>query len=267
MCCRSFSRAVAAEVPLQPDFLRGWHTTVLFGYIWYFKEWKVSALLWASCRWKRNSSDHGHPRASGMAHHLGTFKKWLSQHPLKKVREGTRSCLWCSTLNVNFKNVDPPYPVISSAVQLNLGGQSIEGQQKVYTCTMARCQNRAPTRYTAFSQPHPFPHHMWAFRIDGKKMQSLPSPLPAMFFKAAWKQKNLEQSDGWACSLLQFSVLCLPTWRAEKLGWDKQPLIPPFASPGKVPFGLWREKLYGQLSLSTGPRLLFVAQRRKHAVA
>lgn len=109
-----------------------------------------------------------------MAHHLVTFKKWLSQHPLEKVREGTRSCLWCSTLNVNFKNVDPPYPVISSAIQLNLGGQSTEGQQKVYTCTIARCQNRAPTRYTAFSQPHPFPHHMWAFRIDGKKCNPFP---------------------------------------------------------------------------------------------
>lgn len=168
-------------------------------------------------------------------------------------------------LNVNFKNMNPPYPYISSAIQLSLGEQGTEVQKNFSTLAIVRCQNRDPTRYTTFSQPHPFPHLIWCSEKMGEKMQSLPSPLPAMFFKTPWKQPNLQQKDGWACSLLQFAVHCLSTWRAGKLGWDKQPLTAAPGSPGKVPFRPWREKLYGQLSLSTGRRLLFVAQR-KYAV-
>lgn len=199
------------------------------------------------------------PLASGMVHHLGTSKRFTAIIAPSGNSEGVRKILpLVQQLNVNFKNMNPPYPFISSAIQLKLGRQGTKSSKKSTPKQLLDVRTGIPQDTLHF-------HSLTCFPILyglSEKMAKKCSPFPPHSLPCFLKQQNLEQSDGWGFILLQFSVHCLSTWRAEKLGWDKQPLTTAPGSPGKVPYGLWREKLYGQLSLSTGPTFLFFTQRK-----
>lgn len=105
-------------------------------------------------------------------------------------------------LNVNFKNMNPPYPFTLPAVQVNPGGQGTEGQQEVCTWVVVRLLKN-PTRYTAFSQPHPFPHLVWAFRKDGGKKCN---PFPP--HSQPWFLRQPESNKIWSRVMAEAAAYC-----------------------------------------------------------